>query len=78
MKATLASAAFAETLDVLQTLSVDITVLRNSVDSFHQEKLSMGEINSFFQSPSVSGPTRVARWYFFKPKIPVWVNFGGS
>jgi hypothetical protein len=20
-------------------------------------------------------PTRVARWYMFKPKIPVWVNF---
>jgi hypothetical protein len=21
--------------------------------------------------------TRVARWFVFKPKIPVWVNFGG-
>jgi hypothetical protein len=21
--------------------------------------------------------TRVARWYIFKPKIPIWVNFGG-
>jgi hypothetical protein len=21
--------------------------------------------------------TRVARWYIFKPNIPVWVNFGG-
>jgi hypothetical protein len=21
---------------------------------------------------------RVARWYFFKQKIPIWVNFGGS
>jgi hypothetical protein len=20
---------------------------------------------------------RVARWYSFKPKIPIWVNFGG-
>jgi hypothetical protein len=20
--------------------------------------------------------TRVARWYIFKPKIPIWVNFG--
>jgi hypothetical protein len=20
---------------------------------------------------------KVARWYFFKPKIPFWVNFGG-
>jgi hypothetical protein len=22
--------------------------------------------------------SRVARWYIFKPKIPIWVNFGGS
>jgi hypothetical protein len=22
--------------------------------------------------------TRVARWFLFKPKIPIWVNFGGS
>jgi hypothetical protein len=21
--------------------------------------------------------TRVARWYLFKPKIPIWANFGG-
>jgi hypothetical protein len=21
---------------------------------------------------------RVARWYIFKPKIPIWINFGGS
>jgi hypothetical protein len=21
--------------------------------------------------------TSVARWYIFKPKIPIWVNFGG-
>jgi hypothetical protein len=20
---------------------------------------------------------RVARWFVFKPKIPIWVNFGG-
>jgi hypothetical protein len=22
-------------------------------------------------------PVRVARWYILKPKIPIWVNFGG-
>jgi hypothetical protein len=22
-------------------------------------------------------PIRVARWHIFKPKIPIWVNFGG-
>jgi hypothetical protein len=21
---------------------------------------------------------RVARWYLFKPKIPIWLNFGGA
>jgi hypothetical protein len=21
--------------------------------------------------------TRIARWFLFKPKIPIWVNFGG-
>jgi hypothetical protein len=21
---------------------------------------------------------RVARWYIFKPKVQIWVNFGGS
>jgi hypothetical protein len=21
--------------------------------------------------------TRVARWFIFKPKVPIWVNFGG-
>jgi hypothetical protein len=29
----------------------------------HNEKLVLG---------------RVARWHIFKPKIPIWVNFGGS
>jgi hypothetical protein len=24
------------------------------------------------------GGNRVARWHIFKPKIPIWVNFGGS
>jgi hypothetical protein len=23
-------------------------------------------------------PLRVARWFVFKPKIPIWENFGGS
>jgi hypothetical protein len=25
----------------------------------------------------ISVQVRVARWYIFKPKIPIWVNFGG-
>jgi hypothetical protein len=30
----------------------------------------------FFTS-SIVFQTRVARWYIFKPKISMWVNFGG-
>jgi hypothetical protein len=26
---------------------------------------------------SKGAQSRVARWYIFKPKIPIWVNFGG-
>jgi hypothetical protein len=22
-------------------------------------------------------PSRVARWFIYRPKIPIWVNFGG-
>jgi hypothetical protein len=28
--------------------------------------------------PAASVATRVARWYVFKPKIQIWVKFGGS
>jgi hypothetical protein len=24
-----------------------------------------------------AGPSRVARWFLFKPKIQIWANFGG-
>jgi hypothetical protein len=34
---------------------------------------SMTHTPSFW--PALS---RVARWHIFKPKIPIWVNFGGS
>jgi hypothetical protein len=27
---------------------------------------------------SIGAIARVARWYVFKPKIPVMINFGGS
>jgi hypothetical protein len=26
----------------------------------------------------LTDPRRVARWFVFKPKIPIWVNFGGT
>jgi hypothetical protein len=28
--------------------------------------------------PALHIMTRVARWYIFKPKNPIWANFGGS
>jgi hypothetical protein len=30
-----------------------------------------------FESKLFRQQTRVAIWYIFKPKIPIWVNFGG-
>jgi hypothetical protein len=31
------------------------------------------------QSPALKTKVaRVARWHIFEPKIPIWVNFGGS
>jgi hypothetical protein len=29
-------------------------------------------------SKEIASVTSVARWYIFKPKIPIWVNFGAS
>jgi hypothetical protein len=46
-----------------------------------QEK-SIAEKNGFKEKGlfcnTATVPNRVARWFGFKPKIPVWVNFGGS
>jgi hypothetical protein len=30
----------------------------------------------FFGGNTFEGLNRVARWFIFKPKIPIWVNFG--
>jgi hypothetical protein len=32
----------------------------------------------FGDKESSCGYSRVARWFVFKPKIQIWVNFGGS
>jgi hypothetical protein len=32
---------------------------------------------SLVDLPQKSVPIRVARWHIFRPKIPIWVNFGG-
>jgi hypothetical protein len=38
------------------------------------EKNTLGETKNL----STYVPIGVARWHIFKPKIPIWVNFGGS
>jgi hypothetical protein len=37
----------------------------------------MGGIFSQLKLGQLRFPGRVARWFSFKPKIPIWVNFGG-
>jgi hypothetical protein len=32
----------------------------------------------FLKFPENSPKSWFVRWYIFKPKIPIWVNFGGS
>jgi hypothetical protein len=44
-----------------------------SVQSFPQLVLAKAFFCLFF----IQNPIRVARWYVFKPKIPIWVNIGG-
>jgi hypothetical protein len=45
---------------------IDFAVFVSNFISFHFSE------SSFFLLQS-----RVAKWYIFKPKIPIWVNFGG-
>jgi hypothetical protein len=30
-----------------------------------------------FKCRNLEAPIRVARWFIFKPKIPIWTKFGG-
>jgi hypothetical protein len=41
-------------------------------------KKSHPDIKKTFQKGVSCLYGRVARWFVFKPKIPIWVNFGGS
>jgi hypothetical protein len=34
-------------------------------------------LDSSFSLDKIDVLNRVARWFVFKPKIPIWVNFGG-
>jgi hypothetical protein len=29
------------------------------------------------KAPPLQVPIRVARWFYFQTKVPIWVNFGG-
>jgi hypothetical protein len=35
-------------------------------------------VSFFSKKKKKSGSNRAARWFIFKPKIPIWANFGGS
>jgi hypothetical protein len=39
---------------------------------------SLARALSLQASFSISARIKVARWFVFKPKIQIWVNFGGS
>jgi hypothetical protein len=43
-----------------------------------QEKLFIAIFFFSRENVEVGGGGRVARWYIFKPKIKLWVHFGGS
>jgi hypothetical protein len=42
--------------------------------------MHVGSIKTFLENTCMHAGlgTMVARWNIFKPKIPIWVNFGGS
>jgi hypothetical protein len=55
-------------------------LLANEKSHFHDEIIKVPIFsNRWFRIPGkkVALQTRVARWFVFKPKIPIWVKFGG-
>jgi hypothetical protein len=62
------------TLDRRRELQNGETLKKNVGKSFFREGRKLGSrwrLLCVFQ-------TRVASWFVFKPKIPIWVNFGVS
>jgi hypothetical protein len=57
-----------------QTKADSVAAIEVRIDSFPFEQRSINLI--FFLSPPFS--SRAARWYIFKPKILILVNFGES
>jgi hypothetical protein len=39
--------------------------------------ITTGKTECILWYVSQAKPSRVARWFVFKPKIPIWVHFGG-
>jgi hypothetical protein len=59
----------------------NVTTLNVVTDIHTKRRLNLGGLILFRHQtgPKVCNVRiRVARWYIFKPKIPIWVNFGGS
>jgi hypothetical protein len=60
----------------------DLLFCRRGAKELQMSPLSDGRVEKmaadfFYRHGFRSVPTRVARWYIFKPKIPIWGNFGG-
>jgi hypothetical protein len=61
------------------TMATEATATTDS-DNFFVTKQRGKEKTFFplyFAARVFAFPNRVARWFHFKPKIPIWVNFGG-
>jgi hypothetical protein len=48
-------------------------------NTFYKIRADLPKISVILKAPipnGVSGFGRVAKWFIFIPKIPIWVNFG--
>jgi hypothetical protein len=50
---------------------------KNDLKIGFQEKTPRQKIVKNWPNNEYSDHNRVAKWFNFKPKIPIWVNFGG-
>jgi hypothetical protein len=66
--------AFLNSICVLQMYA------KNDLKIGFQEKRrdrKLSKITKNWPNNEYSDHNRVAKWFNFKPKIPIWVNFGG-
>jgi hypothetical protein len=74
---------------VINIVDMLLQAIVDNMDAFRKEVTSDAEVNfvphgekiASFEAEAVSVFSliiRVARWFVFKPKIPIWVIFAGS